>query len=175
MVVSVEIQKREKERKENPRFLIINYFFLFESFLDFNVVLELGLVEVVGSNHLSTYLVRLLICDFMKESLISYTVFVSIWLWDIVIGDRIVLFLFNPSIWFYIYLLNMNPNSVCLCLLDMSSNFIYFYLLDMNSNSIYLYLLDMNLKFHFYLLDMNSNYAYISSFYGFAFVSVSFL
>ena len=43
----------------------------------------------------------LLICDIIEESLISYTI-ISIWSWDIVMGDYIVLFLFDPSIWFCI-------------------------------------------------------------------------
>ena len=120
----------------------------------------------MGSSHLFAFLMRLLICDFMEESLISYTVFVSVWLWDIVMGDHVVLFMFNLGIWFHIRLLDINPNSAYPYLLDMDANSTRFYLLDMNPNFVYLYWLDMNSNYIWlYLLDMNPNFIYLFLFY----------
>ena len=85
---------------------------------------------------------KLLIYDFMEESLISCTTFVFAWSWDIVMGDHIVLFLFDPGIWFHIHLLDMNPN--------------FFYL----------YLLDMNPKFYLSLFVRYESKFYLSLFIG---------
>ena len=103
----------------------------------------------MGSSHLFAFLMRLLICDFMEESLISYTVFVSVWLWDIVMGDHVVLFMFNLGIWFHIRLLDINPNSFYPYLLDMDANSTQFYLLDMNPNFIYLFLFYFSFSYGF--------------------------
>ena len=57
----------------------------------------------------------LLIFDLMEESLISCTTFIfvwswnffffHVWSWDIIVDDHIILFLFDPSIWFLIHFL----------------------------------------------------------------------
>ena len=113
----------------------------------------------MSSSHLFTSLMRLLICNFMKKGLISYVVFVSVWSWDIIMGVYIILFVFDPNIWFRIYLFDIiqilfvgyesKILSIFLfsMLLDMNSNYICLYLLYMNSNSLWLCLLEMNPKF----------------------------
>ena len=95
----------------------------------------------MGSSHLSTSLMGFLIYDFMEENLISCIVFIYVWLYDIIMGVQIVLFLFDPCIWFRIHLLDMNPNFVCLLvgyefkILFVSHSSM---LLDMNPNSTHL-------------------------------------
>ena len=95
----------------------------------------------MGLSHLSTSLMGFLIYDFMEENLISCIVFIYVWLYDIIMGVQIVLFLFDPGIWFRIHLLDMNPNFVCLLvgyefkILFVSHSSM---LLDMNPNSTHL-------------------------------------
>ena len=133
----------------------------------------------MSSSHLFTSLMRLLICNFMKKSLISYVVFVSVWSWDIIMGVYIILFVFDPNIWFCIHLFDIiqilfvgyesKILSIFLfsMLLNMNSNYICFYLLYMNSNSLWLCLLEMNPKF------VNLFFFYFSFFYGFMSSSIS--
>ena len=100
-------------------------------------------------------------------------------------GVQIVLFLFDPGIWFRIHLLDMNPNFVCLLvgyefkILSISHSSM---LLDMNPNSTFLsffllccwiwiqisflYLLNMNPNsIWIFLLNMNQNFVCLFFFY----------
>ena len=92
-------------------------------------------------------------------------------------GVQIILFLFDPGIWFRIHLLDMNPNFACLLvgyefkilsishssmLLDMNPNstiFLSFVLLDMNPNFVSLFV-EYESKFY-----LNFSIEYESKFY----------